>query len=91
VNLEDNEPSNPSPSSQSAVGQPAVEQTGNFGPRRFRAKRPPDCARCSACGGDAISAYPTFSAGSGVAMRPYADDIICRKCGHIGPPAIVQA
>ena len=56
---------------------------------RARAKRPAPSARCSACGSSVLSSVPTFSAGSGVAARPFAEDVICHPCGHIGPPALV--
>ena len=35
------------------------------------------------------AALPTFSAGSGVATRPFAEDIFCHGCGFIGMPALV--
>ena len=57
--------------------------------KAVRAKRPPPSARCAACGDAGLSALPAFAAGSGVATRPFADDVICNACGHIGMPALV--
>ena len=53
---------------------------------RVTVKRPPASARCPACGHADLSSLPTFSAGSGVALRPYAEDILCHGCGFIGVP-----
>jgi hypothetical protein len=61
----------------------------SIGMRQPRAKRPPDSARCAGCGSDGISSVRFFSAGSGVAGRPFAEDVICNGCGHLGPPALV--
>ncbi len=49
------------------------------------AVRPPVGARCEKCGGTSVSSLPYFSAGSGLAFRPIANDICCQRCGHIGP------
>ncbi len=49
------------------------------------AVRPPAGARCEKCGGASVSSMPYFSAGSGLAFRPIANDICCQRCGHIGP------
>ena len=53
-----------------------------------RSKRPPDSARCSACGGSSLSCVRTFSAGSGIVARPFAEDVICHDCGIIAPPSL---
>jgi len=50
-----------------------------------RAIPPPVGARCEKCGGTSVSSMPYFSAGSGLAFRPIANDVCCRRCGHIGP------
>jgi hypothetical protein len=47
-------------------------------------------SRCEKCGSAEVSAQPSFSAGSGTAFRPYADDVYCRRCGHIAPPDLVS-
>ena len=47
-------------------------------------RRPPEGARCEACGSGMISLVPAFSTGSGSAFRAFADDVICQRCGHIG-------
>ena len=39
-----------------------------------------------ACGGADIAGLPTYSVGSGVALRPQPDDVLCRDCGQIAPP-----
>jgi hypothetical protein len=49
-------------------------------------RRPPPNAVCEQCRRDTLSRLPTFSAGSGVASRPIADDVFCHYCGHIGLP-----
>jgi hypothetical protein len=48
--------------------------------------RPPSGARCTQCSSAELSALPMFSTGSGIAFRPTADDVLCRRCGHIGLP-----
>lgn len=53
------------------------------------AKRPPPSARCPGCGHAELSSVPTFSAGSGVANRPFSEDVYCHRCGFIGMPALV--
>jgi hypothetical protein len=53
-----------------------------------RAKRPPLGAKCAKCGGSELSSMPTFSVGSGVSAKPFADDVRCHRCGHIAPPAL---
>ena len=45
----------------------------------------PAGAICEKCGSDLVSMMPYFSAGSGLAFRPTASDICCKRCGHIGP------
>ena len=62
---------------------------GNLAVPRRKASRPPHSARCSACGNGLLSAVPTFSAGSGVAARPFAEHVICHGCGFIGPPTLI--
>ena len=47
-------------------------------------------ARCEKCGCAEVSALPSFSAGSGTAYRPYAEDVYCRRCGHIAPPELAS-
>lgn len=47
--------------------------------------QPPVGARCEKCGGTSVSSLPYFSAGSGLAFRPIANDVCCQRCGHIGP------
>lgn len=59
---------------------------GLFAPRRRT--RPPEGAMCEKCGCKELSALPAFSAGSGVAARPFSDDVRCHRCGHIAPPAL---
>ena len=49
-------------------------------------RRPPASARCEKCRHEEVSWLPTYAAGSGVAVRPIADDVFCRYCGHIGTP-----
>ena len=51
---------------------------------------PPDFARCSQCGGAEIHSLPSFSAGSGILLRPIANDVFCRKCGTIAPPIYLR-
>ncbi len=50
-------------------------------------RRPPSGAKCEKCGGKQVSAQPFFSAGSGLAFRPNADDVRCGRCGHVGSPS----
>jgi len=50
-----------------------------------KAIQPPVGARCEKCGSTSVSSLPYFSAGSGLAFRPIANDVCCRRCGHIGP------
>jgi len=58
-------------------------------PVAARPARPaPAWARCGACGHAVVSSVPAFSAGSGIAARPFADDVYCHRCGLIGLPAI---
>jgi ribosomal protein L40E len=52
----------------------------------YRRRLPPDGARCARCGSTEIACLPTFSVGAGVAYRPVADDVLCRRCGAIEPP-----
>jgi hypothetical protein len=47
--------------------------------------RPPAGALCEKCGSSMVSSMPYFSAGSGLAFRPIANDVCCQRCGHIGP------
>ena len=60
-----------------------------LGIRRPRALRPPPSARCAGCGSDMLSSVRTFSAGSGVGARPFAEDVICHGCSFIGPPTLL--
>lgn len=53
---------------------------------RRPAHRPPECSACEKCAGRELSSVPAFSAGSGIGARPFAEDVICHRCGHIGPP-----
>jgi hypothetical protein len=53
--------------------------------------RPPANARCAACGSADLAARPTFSTGSGVASRPSADDVYCRRCSFQGRPRFVPS
>jgi hypothetical protein len=46
---------------------------------------PPVGARCEKCASAMVSSMPYFSAGSGLAFRPIANDVRCQRCGHIGP------
>jgi hypothetical protein len=48
--------------------------------------KPPENARCARCGSADVSARPTFSSGAGVAWRPNADDVFCRRCSFQGQP-----
>ena len=57
-------------------------------PQARAALRPPRRAKCEKCGSESVSYLPFFSAGSGIAYRPYADDIICHRCAHIGSYAL---
>ena len=59
-------------------------EEGTAKPRRIW--QPPSGARCAGCGSADIRGLPTYSVGSGVALRPYADDVLCRNCGQIAPP-----
>jgi hypothetical protein len=54
-------------------------------------KRPSAGARCPLCGGAELSSLPTFALGCGVAYRAIADDVYCRYCGFMGPPAYKSA
>ena len=56
---------------------------------KLRAKRPPPSTRCPSCGHAELSSLATFSAGSGVATRPFAEDIFCHGCGFIGMPDLI--
>ncbi|HZT41784.1 MAG TPA: hypothetical protein VFA07_06325 [Chthonomonadaceae bacterium] len=47
---------------------------------------PPENARCARCKSADISCLPSFSIGSGVAVRSIAEDVYCRRCGYIGIP-----
>ena len=49
-------------------------------------RKPHPLAKCEKCGTREVSCLPTFALGHGIALRPIADDIYCRRCGHIGPP-----
>ena len=44
-------------------------------------------ARCEKCGSAELSSLPTFAVGCGVVYRNIADDVVCRRCGHMGEPA----
>ena len=55
-----------------------------------RARRPHQSMRCASCGRSELSSLPAFSAGSGVATRPFAEDVICQRCGYIGMAALVS-
>ena len=48
----------------------------------------PENARCAYCNSAEISRLPSFSIGSGVAVRPVAEDVYCRRCGRIGVPVL---
>ena len=70
-------------------GAAANAQAGAGGEVTAKPRRiwqPPSGARCAGCGSADIAGLPTYSVGSGVALRPYADDVLCRKCGQIAPP-----
>ena len=59
-------------------------------PLRKRAIMPVSpLSRCEKCGSAEVSALSSFSTGSGTAYRPFADDVICRRCGHIAPPDLI--
>lgn len=67
----------------------AIDNNDRLTMPRARAKRPPPSTRCPQCGHADLSALPTFSAGSGVVTRPFAEDVVCHGCGFIGMPALV--
>ena len=77
--------------SQPANATSQVDSGGRaaLGMPRPKPKRPPPSARCPNCGNSELSSLPTFSAGSGVAMRPFAEDILCHGCGFIGMPDLI--
>lgn len=72
---------------------PYLEQSDpveELAPRSCRAFPPPAAnACCERCGSADVSVLPYFSAGSGTGLRPQADDVYCRRCGHMGPPAYI--
>lgn len=49
-------------------------------------RQPPPQAACIMCNSRHVSYLPTFALGSGIALRPFADDVLCRRCGHVAPP-----
>lgn len=51
-------------------------------------KRPPENARCACCKSLDISSLPSFSVGSGIAVRSIAEDVYCRRCGYVGIPIL---
>ena len=70
---------------EAAVNEP--ENSGETAPvKPRRIWQPPSGACCAGCGSADITGLPTYSVGSGVALRPYADDVLCQKCGQIAPP-----
>lgn len=65
---------------------PPDEDTGGVTPLpAWSRARPPDDAVCPRCGRPALAAAPAFSTGSGIASRPCADDVFCRRCSYLGP------
>lgn len=58
---------------------------------RYLRVRPDPGARCASCGSPDVAGLPSFAAGSGVAFRPTANDVYCRRCGHIETPLYVEA
>ena len=55
-------------------------------PPAWAGKKSPPGACCAKCGGSELSSIPAFALGSGIAYRPVADDVYCRRCGHMGTP-----
>ncbi len=54
----------------------------------WRSRRLSPLARCAQCGSDEITCLPTFAVGAGIAYRPVANDVYCRRCGYIGEPEL---
>jgi hypothetical protein len=50
----------------------------------------PESARCEACGSTDVVAIGKFCAGMGVLLSPFNEGVICRKCGHSGPFALIK-
>ncbi len=75
--------------SQPAAARDASPDRAALDMPRPKVRIPPPSARCPACGHAELSSVPAFSAGSGVATRPFAEDILCHGCGFIGMPALI--
>src|SRR5579871_758706 len=71
---------------------PSGARPGRLGeshaPQVWGQKQPPENARCARCQSPEISSLPGFSVGSGIAVRPVAEDVYCRRCGSIGVPIL---
>lgn len=56
-----------------------------FEPKKQPSPLPPT-ARCERCEDSRVTRLPGYAIGAGVGNKPVADDVICQRCGHIGPP-----
>lgn len=80
------EDANPQESPETAPAEQEMEESSSRRNAAWTGKRSPVHGRCPRCGSSDLSHLPTFSIGSGIAARPVADDVYCRRCGHIAPP-----
>ncbi len=81
------EPDKPGQEAHAGYYDPEHPNEEPMVPRLRRARLPAE-ARCVGCGCAELSTLPTFSVGMGLAHRPLAEDVFCRRCGHIGLPTL---
>ena len=72
------------------TNEPSVSETPIARSRSSVSSWLPVGAICRKCGDGRVSSVPAFTVGSGTATQPWADDVICARCGHIGVYAMRQ-